>query len=157
MNKYDYARTVFSLHGLRVFSVLLSFVITLFIILTAINLFTNEWDYPPFLLIILPFGYGIAFLVWKLSTAALKKTRKEFNQLMQEEEKINPGAAKKGKIVVLLIQIAIALFIVTILGNFISTHSRHQGQEKIPTTHATANTPAESKQSTNANTGMANP
>jgi signal transduction histidine kinase len=133
MNKYDYARTFFSLQWLRIFSILLTLGTTLFITLTVINLFTREWDYPPFLLLILPLGYGIAFLVWKLSTASLKKAKEEFNQLLHEEEKTNPGAAKKGRIVVILIQIAIALFIVTILGNFISSHPRHQGQKHSPT------------------------
>lgn len=142
MNKYDYARTFFSLQWLRIFSILLTLGITLFITLTVINLFTREWDYPPFLLLILPLGYGIAFLVWKLSTASLKKAKEEFNQLLHKEEKTTPGAAKKGRIVVLLIQIAIALFIVTILGNFIlSTPPRAKTQ---PDPHAEASTPAES-------------
>lgn len=132
MNKYDYARTVFSLQGLRVFSVLITIWTTIFIACTVVNLFTKEWDeYPAFFLIIFPPFYLVAFLIWKYSSRALNKVKDEARQPLNEDgtpKDISPAGRKKEKIQVLLIQLGIAIVIAAILGNFIFRQSQPRQQ-----------------------------
>lgn len=87
MNKYDYARTVFSLHGMRIFSILASLVTTIFIVLSIVNIFTKEWDYPTFLPIFLLPAYLVYFLLWKYATYFLRKAKEEMENMKNEGKK----------------------------------------------------------------------
>ena len=68
MKKYTYLNYMFLLFYAKAFALLGTLVTTTLVTFAAIDLFTKEWGYPSFTILILLPSYLLYFGLWKLSS-----------------------------------------------------------------------------------------